>query len=85
MTETPDRQRKEFGIERLRKAFLAMREKPADEIPRALIQKVKEYAQGAPLPDDCTVVVVKRLVEPVPAEQRPTGEARLTGETKADA
>jgi sigma-B regulation protein RsbU (phosphoserine phosphatase) len=85
MTETPDRQRKEFGIERLRKAFLAMREKPADEIPRALIQKVKEYAQGAPLPDDCTVVVVKRLVEPVPAEQRPTGETRLTGETKADA
>jgi sigma-B regulation protein RsbU (phosphoserine phosphatase) len=70
MTEAVDPKGREFGVERLKKAFLALKEKPADDIVRALTDKVGEYVRRAP-EDDRTVVVVKRLQPPVPASSGP--------------
>jgi sigma-B regulation protein RsbU (phosphoserine phosphatase) len=63
----------EFGVGRLIKAFLDLRELPPDEISRALIKKVSEYAGGGEPEDDRTVVVLKRHDGPAPGgdERRP--------------
>jgi len=66
MTEATDPKGREFGEERLKKAFLALRDKPSDEIVRALVTKVGEYVRVRAPEDDRTVVVVKRV--------RPAGE-----------
>ena len=63
MIEATDGKGKEFGIERLKKAFLAIRDRPAAEITRALIDRLSEFTQGRPPEDDRTVVVVKYLTE----------------------
>jgi sigma-B regulation protein RsbU (phosphoserine phosphatase) len=72
----------EFGVGRLIKAFLELRDLPCDELARALIRKVGEYAcsaeeieaaktSGGELEDDRTVVVLKRHDgPPAPAEER---------------
>lgn len=81
MIEATDAKEREFGVERLKRAFLAIRDKPADEVVRALIDRVGEYAGGRAPEDDRTVVLVKRPVSdaatvPVPAAPapvRPTG------------
>jgi len=67
MTEASDPKGREFGIERLKKAFLAIKEKPADEIVRSLVEKVGEYVRVRAPEDDRTVVVVKRILPPDPA------------------
>lgn len=61
IVEATDPRGREFGIERLKKAFTALRERPADEIPRQIIEGVKEFTKGADPEDDRTVVVVKRV------------------------
>jgi len=81
MVEATDPKGREFGVERLKKAFLALKEKTSDEIVRALVAKVGEYTRGRAPEDDRTVVVVKRVVAdqstvPVPTApppDRPTG------------
>ncbi len=77
MIEATDGKGKEFGIERLKKAFLAIRDRPAAEITRALIDRLSEFTQGRPPEDDRTVVVVKYLTEgaPTPPTQRATDRA----------
>jgi sigma-B regulation protein RsbU (phosphoserine phosphatase) len=75
MLEATDSKGSEFGVERLKRAFVAIRERPADEIVRALIDKVGEHA-GGPAEDDRTVVLVKRVrsdqaTVPVPAAPAP--------------
>jgi sigma-B regulation protein RsbU (phosphoserine phosphatase) len=67
MTEASDPKGREYGVERLKKAFLALRGKPADEIVRALVKKVGEYVGARDPEDDRTVVVVKRIAPPQPA------------------
>jgi sigma-B regulation protein RsbU (phosphoserine phosphatase) len=62
MLEATDPKGREFGVERLKRAFLALRERPSDEIVRALVEKVGDYSGGRPAEDDRTVVVVKRTV-----------------------
>ncbi len=66
----------EYGISRLTEAFLAIRDKPADEIARRLIEDVQAFAGGGEPEDDQTVVVVKRGEDPVPV---PVEGNRLTG------
>jgi serine phosphatase RsbU (regulator of sigma subunit) len=67
----------EFGVGRLIKEFLDIRELPADEIARALIKRVGDWAGGGEPEDDRTVVVLKRHTEPFPPEpQRPSGEIK---------
>jgi sigma-B regulation protein RsbU (phosphoserine phosphatase) len=69
----------EFGVGRLIKAFLDLRDLPCDEISRALIKRVGEYAGGGEPEDDRTVVVLKRDKGPAttPEERRPTGTAAV--------
>ena len=71
MIEATDSRGKEFGIERLKKAFLALRDRPAAEITRALIDRLNDFTQGRPPEDDRTVVVVKYLTEGTPAAAGP--------------
>jgi sigma-B regulation protein RsbU (phosphoserine phosphatase) len=67
MTEAVDPKGREFGVERLKKAFLALKEKGADEIVRALVEKVGEYVRVRAPEDDRTGVVVKRVIPAEPA------------------
>jgi phosphoserine phosphatase RsbU/P len=60
MVEATDGKGREFGVERLKKAFLAMRERPSEEIARALIDRVREFTRDRPAEDDRTAVIVKR-------------------------
>ena len=80
MIEATDGKGKEFGIERLKKAFLTLRDRPSAEITRALIDRLSEYTGGRPPEDDRTVVVVKHMTEGAqpPAE----GAARATDGTR---
>ncbi len=59
--ETPSGGGQEFGLDRITAVVQANRERPAAEIIQALCQAVTEYSAPAPLQDDLTVVVVKRL------------------------
>jgi sigma-B regulation protein RsbU (phosphoserine phosphatase) len=67
MTEAVDPKGREYGVERLKKAFLALKEKGADEIVRALVENVGEYVRVRAPEDDRTVVVVKRMIPAEPA------------------
>ncbi len=71
MTEACDPKGREYGIERLEKAFLAIKEKPADEIVRSLVERVGEYVRVRAPEDDRTVVVVKRILPADPAATPP--------------
>ena len=71
IVEATDPRGREFGIERLKKAFIALRDRPADEIPRQIIERVKEFTKGADPEDDRTVVVVKRVGSPPAAPSSP--------------
>jgi sigma-B regulation protein RsbU (phosphoserine phosphatase) len=81
MLEATDPKGREFGVERLKRAFLTLKDRPSDEIVRALIDKVGEHARHRAAEDDRTVVVVKRVtseqstvpIPTVPAPARPTG------------
>ena len=80
MIEATNRRGEEFGIERLKAAFLEEREKKADDIVRALVAKVGEYGEGAAAEDDRTVVVVKRVASDQTTVPVTSAEAgRLTG------
>lgn len=74
MVEATDGKRREFGIERLKKAFLAVRERPSAEITRALLDRVREFTGDRPAEDDRTVVVVKK----VPGAARPADSPRTS-------
>ncbi|HEY2796642.1 MAG TPA: PP2C family protein-serine/threonine phosphatase [Thermoanaerobaculia bacterium] len=75
MVEAHDENDVEFGIGRLTRAFLSLRDLPCDEIARALIHRVTEYAGGGEPEDDRTVAVLKRhaVSAPAPEERRTTG------------
>jgi sigma-B regulation protein RsbU (phosphoserine phosphatase) len=77
MVEAHDENDVEFGVGRLTRAFLELRSLPCDEIARALIQRVGEYAGGGEPEDDRTVVVLKRHAGVAP----PGDERRTTGGT----
>jgi sigma-B regulation protein RsbU (phosphoserine phosphatase) len=82
MIEATDGKGKEYGIERLKRLFLTLREKPAAEITRALIDRLSEFTHGRPPEDDRTVVVIKYLTEGAPAPgPGPTQAPRATDGT----
>ncbi|MDQ6893366.1 MAG: PP2C family protein-serine/threonine phosphatase [Acidobacteriota bacterium] len=60
MSEAHDAQGREFGTDRLIEAFGALRENPADEIARRLVDDVRAWTGGGEPEDDQTVVVLKR-------------------------
>jgi sigma-B regulation protein RsbU (phosphoserine phosphatase) len=63
MVEAHGEEGEEFGVGRLVKAFEELRERPGDEIARALIQLVGEWSGGGEPEDDRTVVVLKRHID----------------------
>jgi sigma-B regulation protein RsbU (phosphoserine phosphatase) len=79
MLEATDPKGREFGVERLKRAFLALKDRPSDEIVRALIDKVGEHARHRAAEDDRTVVVVKRVTSEQSTVPNPTVPARPTG------
>jgi phosphoserine phosphatase RsbU/P len=60
MVEAHGKDMEEFGVGRLIRAFLELRDAPCDEIARALIARVDEWTGGGDPEDDRTVVVLKR-------------------------
>ncbi len=60
MVEAHDTKGEEFGIGRLTRAFLELRERPCDEVARELIARVNEWSGGGEPEDDRTVVLLKR-------------------------
>jgi sigma-B regulation protein RsbU (phosphoserine phosphatase) len=82
MIEATDGKGKEYGIERLKKLFLTLRDRPAAEITRALIDRLSEFTHGRPPEDDRTVVVIKYLTEGVPAPANISGPRATDGTPK---
>jgi serine phosphatase RsbU (regulator of sigma subunit) len=70
----------EFSIGRLTKAFLEHRQKPCEEIARALVKSVDDWTASAEAEDDRTVVIVKRHSGPAPGGDTGTtaGMQRVT-------
>jgi sigma-B regulation protein RsbU (phosphoserine phosphatase) len=67
----------EYGVGRLVREFLELRDLPSDEVARELIRRVGEWAGGGDPEDDRTVVVLKRHAAPFPPDApRQTGEVR---------
>jgi sigma-B regulation protein RsbU (phosphoserine phosphatase) len=52
----------EFGREGLIDAVRGMADRPAQEIARGIIERVRAHGEGSPLDDDVSVLVIKRLV-----------------------
>jgi serine phosphatase RsbU (regulator of sigma subunit) len=61
VTEANDASREEFGEDRLELTLTANREKSAGEMVRAITNAVTDFAAGAPVADDLTLVVVRRV------------------------
>lgn len=51
----------EFGEDRLAQVLTGLRDQDAESIIRTVNQKLEEFTEGAPPPDDITLVVAKRL------------------------
>jgi len=83
MFEAHDAEGREFGIERLIEAFAAVREKPADEIARTLVDNVRAWSGGGASEDDQTVVVLKRG-EDAPARTTGEGLSKPDGSRSTD-
>ena len=82
MIEATDGKGKEYGIERLKKLFLTLREKPSAEITRGLIDRLSEFTHGRPPEDDRTVVVIKYMTETPPAAAPVSGPRTTDGMPK---
>jgi sigma-B regulation protein RsbU (phosphoserine phosphatase) len=61
VTDALDPQDNDYGIGRLESLALAHREASATEIATALEQSIQSFTAGAPLFDDITTLIVKRL------------------------
>lgn len=66
IVEATDARGREFGTEKLKEAFIEVRDRPADEVPKQILARVDEFTGGAAAEDDRTVVVVKRGGPPAP-------------------
>jgi phosphoserine phosphatase RsbU/P len=51
----------EFGEDRLARELTGLRDQDAESIIKSVNQKLEEFTEGAPPPDDITLVVAKRL------------------------
>jgi sigma-B regulation protein RsbU (phosphoserine phosphatase) len=61
ITEAPNQQGEEFGVERLQRVLLDNRDRPPVEIMESVEQAVAQFT-GSPTPfDDITVIIAKRL------------------------
>ncbi|HEX9005992.1 MAG TPA: GAF domain-containing SpoIIE family protein phosphatase, partial [Bacteroidota bacterium] len=61
ISEAMNKEEEQFGEERLADLLCAHRQESAAGITDAVLEAVRQFAQGIPQADDMTVVVVKRL------------------------
>ena len=50
----------QFGQEKVVECLLASREQSSQEMVETLVKEVETFADGAPQPDDMTIIVIKR-------------------------
>ena len=58
--EAKDRDRNEFGVERLKEAIIRFNGLPADEIVEQTLDSIVKFSQGEELSDDLTLLVLKK-------------------------
>ena len=61
VTEATNAAEEEFGEERLAEVLRASGARPAAEVVEAVRQAVTDFAAGAPVADDLTIVVARRV------------------------
>jgi serine phosphatase RsbU (regulator of sigma subunit) len=61
LTDALNTRGEEFGVERLQRVCAENRHRPAEQVVAALRDRLLEFVGNAPLADDCTVVVAKRV------------------------
>jgi len=64
LTEAEDTDEEEFGVERLVEVVADLDQPTAESACTELLRKVEEHAEGHPLHDDATLLVVEMLAEP---------------------
>ncbi len=60
VTEAENSQLAQFGTRRLEEAFLEMRDESARAVVEHIVQRVTEFADGAPQSDDITCIAIAR-------------------------
>ncbi|MDZ7692841.1 MAG: GAF domain-containing SpoIIE family protein phosphatase [Balneolaceae bacterium] len=60
ITEAMDKKDEEFGLTRLIEMVKKNREKSADDIMNAILEKIKDHADGHPQSDDITLILIKK-------------------------
>ena len=73
VTEAENAQSAQFGEERLEQAILDVRDQPARRVVEHVIERVTEFADGAPQSDDITCVAVvcnRELDSPIAISER---------------
>lgn len=63
LTEAENPDEEEFGIARVERSVAGLRQPSAEATCRELLQAVDDHADGRPLQDDATLLVVERLAE----------------------
>lgn len=61
LTDALNARGEEFGVERLQRVCAANRHSPAEQVVAALRDQLLAFVGDAPLADDCTMVVAKRV------------------------
>ena len=60
LTETMNRNREEFGIERLKRTFLKNSDHPISEQVQLIVDEAKTFANRAKITDDITLMILKK-------------------------
>jgi serine phosphatase RsbU (regulator of sigma subunit) len=53
----------ELGIERLGDYFTGRAEQSIDQLTQGLNERLAEFTRGAPVKDDCTLILLRRLAQ----------------------
>ena len=60
LTETMNRNREEFGVDRLRRTFLKNSDEPIAEQIKLIVEEAKTFANRAKITDDITLLILKK-------------------------
>ena len=60
LTETMNRNREEFGVDRLRRTFLKNSDEPIAEQIQLIVEEAKTFANRAKITDDITLLILKK-------------------------
>ena len=60
LTETMNRNREEFGVDRLKRTFLKNSDNPIAEQIKLIVEEAKTFANRAKITDDITLLILKK-------------------------